>query len=412
VEQRSDCVGFDSSIIVSPKVWEATGHVENFTDPLAECRGCHSRLRADHLLEKTLNAEEVAGMSLEEATAAMGKEACKCPVCGERDFAPVRDFNLLFSTQVGPAGDSSSKAYLRPETAQGILMNYHTVQNTMRLKLPFGIGQTGKSFRNEISPGQFIFRTREFEQCELEYFCLPEEAGQWHQHWIDQARLFLLKHGLREDNTRLHVHAGDELAHYADASIDIEYRFAHGWGELWGIANRTDYDLKRHAAASGKAMTLVDPSTNQKLHPYVIEPAVGLDRLVLAFLTDALRYEEPREGESEGRWVLGLHPALSPVNYAVMPLVKKEPLLGISKDILKKLNGCGIATDFDMAGSIGRRYRRQDEAGTNFCVTVDYQSGEDGTVTVRDRDTMEQERLPIDQLLEQAVQLQAHAELM
>jgi len=402
VERREDCVGFDSSIILSPKVWEATKHVDNFTDPLTECRQCHSRCRVDHLLEKILPESTVAGLCLDGLNNAMVEHNIACPMCGAQDFAPARQFNLLFTTNLGAADDSSSLAYLRPETAQGMLTNYHIVQKTMRLKLPFGIGQTGKAFRNEISPGQFIFRMREFEQCELEFFCQPDEAPEWHAHWVDECRKWLLRYGLKEESIRIHKHEGDELAHYAAASSDIEFHFPHGWGELWGVANRTDFDLRCHAEASGQAMHIEHGPKNEKVYPFVIEPAVGLDRLVYAFLSEAYEIETLPDGKT--RSVLRLHPALAPSTFAVLPLQKKPPLMEKAAQVFKALAAVS-RVDFDEAGSIGRRYRRQDEAGTPFCVTVDYESLEGGTITIRDRDSMLQERLSMDELLAKAAML-------
>ena len=373
VQDRDDMVGLDAAILMHPKTWEASGHTANFADMLVDCRNtkCGRRLRADHI------------------------ENGKCPGCGGTAFTEARAFNLMLRTALGAMEDSSSTVYMRPETAQGIFVNFSNVMDSTHRKLPFGIGQIGKSFRNEITPGNFTFRTREFEQMEIEYFCRPEQAPERYEHWIQTRLQWYLDLGMTQDKLRLRPHANDELAHYAAGCTDIEYLFPFGWSELEGIANRTDYDLKQHAQFSGKDLMYRDPVTNEKFYPYVIEPSGGCDRGTLAFLVDAYNEEQVKD---DVRVVLKFHPRLAPVKVAVFPLLKKNPeLVRIAKELktgLQKQWNCV----YDDTGAIGKLYRRQDEIGTPFCITVDVQSLEDQQVTVRSRDTMAQERVPLDRV--------------
>jgi glycyl-tRNA synthetase len=369
VQERDDMVGQDASILMHPRVWEASGHVAGFTDPLVDCKVCRQRFRADHL------------------------EGDKCPACGG-ELTEARQFNLMFKTFMGPVEDSAAVVFLRPETAQGIFVNFNNVQTTTRMKLPFGIAQIGKSFRNEITPGNFTFRTREFEQMEIEYFVKPGTDERIHQEWIDRRFQWYIDLGITPERLRLRPHDPDELAHYARGCSDIEYYFPMGWSELEGIANRTDFDLKRHMEYSGANLEYFDQETNEHYVPFVIEPSAGADRGTLAFLLDAY-HEEPDKDET--RVVLKFHRALAPYKVAVLPLSKKEPLTALSREIMQELRKYWMI-DYDESKSIGRRYRRQDEIGTPYCVTVDFQSLEDKMVTVRDRDTMEQERIPIAEL--------------
>ncbi|MGH2752224.1 MAG: glycine--tRNA ligase [Actinomycetota bacterium] len=380
VHSRDDVVGLESSILMSPKVWEASGHVATFTDPLVECTNCHKRFRADHI-------------DLDKA----------CPNCGQGPaWTEPRQFNLMFKTHMGPVEDSAHVAYLRPETAQGMFVDFMTVQQTARKKIPFGIAQQGKSFRNEITPGNFVFRTREFEQMEMEFFVKPGTDEQWHRYWLDERMNWYLDLGLAKGNLRLRQHDADELSHYAKETYDIEYDFpAMGWSELEGIANRTDFDLKAHAAHSGEDLSYYDSETDERFVPYVIEPAVGVERPTFAFLIDAYREEEAptASGKLEKRTVLKIDKRLSPYKVAVLPLSKNVDLAPPSEKLAADVRKHFVC-DFDVTGSIGRRYRRQDEVGTPFCVTFDFDSLEDNQVTVRDRDSMEQERIPIEGLVE------------
>jgi glycyl-tRNA synthetase len=357
---------------MSPKVWEASGHLKNFTDPLVDCKKCKRRWRQDKLEDPT-----------------------KCPECSG-ELTEARNFNLMFKTFMGPVEDAGAVVYMRPETAQGIFVNFKNVQTSSRLKPPFGIGQIGKSFRNEITPGNFTFRTREFEQMEMEFFVPPGEDDHWYRYWIDQRKQWYLDNGIKSENIRIREHAKDELAHYAKGCSDVEYLYPWGWDELEGIANRTDFDLKTHQEHSGKDLTFFDEQTKQKYLPYVIEPAAGADRATLAFLLDA--YEEEVKPNGEERVVLHFHPKIAPVKAAILPLVKKDGLPEIAKEIEEELREF-YNTFYDDSGAIGRRYYRQDEVGTPFCITVDYQSKEDQTVTLRHRDSMEQERVKIADLL-------------
>lgn len=392
-------VGLDSAIFMNPKTWEASGHLAGFTDPLIDCKECKTRHRADKLIEEWAheNGKEVIadGMSDEELIKYMDDNNINCPNCGKHNFTEIRKFNLMFKTFQGVTEDKQATVYLRPETAQGIFVNFKNVQRTTRKKMPFGIAQIGKSFRNEITPGNFIFRTREFEQMELEFFCKPGEDLKWQEYWKNYCKEFLINLGMTEENLRLRDHSKEELSHYSKATTDIEYKFPFGFGELWGIADRTDFDLKCHARVSGEDMTYIDQETNERYVPYCIEPSVGCDRMALAFLCDA--YTEEKIDEKDTRIVLKLHPFLAPIKIAVLPLSKKlseeatELYMDLSKD---------FKCDFDETASIGKRYRRQDEIGTPYCVTYDFDSKEDGCVTVRNRDTMEQERIEISKLKE------------
>lgn len=390
-------VGLDSAILMNPKTWVASGHVGNFNDPMIDCKQCKARHRADKLIEGAL-AEKgielvVDGLSFDEMARLIQEHGIACPECGAKDFTDIRQFNLMFKTFQGVTETSTNEIYLRPETAQGIFVNFKNVQRTMRKKIPFGIGQIGKSFRNEITPGNFTFRTREFEQMELEFFCKPGEDLNWFEYWRNYCYSWLLGLGMHEGNIRLRDHSAEELSHYSNATSDIEYKFPFGWGELWGVADRTDFDLKRHMEHSGEDFHYLDPETNEKYVPYCIEPSLGADRVTLAFLIDA--YDEENLGDGDGRTVLRFHPALAPIKAAVLPLSKK-----LSEEAFKVFEHLSkdFYCDFDESGSIGKRYRRQDEIGTPYCVTYDFDSQIDGQVTVRERDSMEQIRMPISEL--------------
>lgn len=399
VQESPYNVGLDCAILMNPEVWVASGHVGGFSDPLMDCKDCKTRYRADKLIEDDMKSKGndsplVDGWSNEKLLDYIKDNNVKCPACKSKNFTDIRQFNLMFKTHQGVTEDSKTEIYLRPETAQGIFVNFKNVQRTTRKKLPFGIGQIGKSFRNEITPGNFIFRIREFEQMELEFFCRPGEDMEWFVYWKDFCKNFLLNLGVNAQNIKLRDHSQKELSHYSNATTDIEYLFPFGWGELWGIASRTDYDLKCHMEQSGQDLMYMDPVTNEKLVPYCIEPSVGADRITLAFLVDA--YEEEEIGEGDTRVVLKLHPALAPFKAAVLPLSKKlsEGSLKVYDELLKH-----FMVDYDEAGSIGKRYRREDETGTPFCITYDFDSETDNSVTVRDRDTMEQIRMPINELV-------------
>ncbi len=371
VSERDDVVGLDAAILMHPRVWEASGHVENFSDPLVECRQCHRRFRQDQL------------------------ETDVCPVCGG-DFTEPRRFNLMFRTFMGPVEDSSNEVFLRPETAQGIFVNFQNVQTATRKKLPFGIAQIGKAFRNEITPGNFTFRTREFEQMEIEFFVKPGTDEEWLQQWVQDRFNWYVSYGIRGENLRLREHAGDELAHYAKATYDIEYRFPWGWGELEGIADRTDFDLGRHTQYSGEDLSYFDDEIHERYTPYVIEPSGGVDRATLAFWLDS--YDEEPDGK-DTRTVLHFHRSLAPVTVAVLPLSRNERLAPTARSVYDLVRR-RFRAQFDDAQSIGRRYRRQDEIGTPYCVTVDFDTIDDQAVTIRDRDTMAQERIPVSRLLD------------
>lgn len=392
-------VGIDAAIIMNPKTWEATGHLAGFSDPLIDCKGCKTRYRADNLIEEYQQKHNlpntVASMTDKEMSQYIVEKQIHCPVCGKCDFTDIRKFNLMFKTFIGVTENSTNTVYLRPETAQGIFVNFKNVCRTTRRKVPFGIGQIGKAFRNEITPGNFIFRQREFEQMELEFFCKPDTDLEWFAYWKNFCKQWLLDLGMKEENLRLRDHDQDELCFYSKATTDFEVKFPFGWGELWGIADRTDYDLTRHQNASGQSLDYLDPATGEKYIPFVIEPSLGVDRAFLAFLSNA--YDEEVVGENDIRVVLHLHPELAPMKAAVLPLSKKlsEKATEIYGDLLKE-----FSCDYDEAGSIGKRYRRQDEIGTPFCVTVDFDTETDGCVTVRDRDTMQQERVSLAELKE------------
>ncbi|MDO5649521.1 MAG: glycine--tRNA ligase [Gallicola sp.] len=391
-------VGLDAAILMNPSVWEASGHLGGFSDPLIDCKECKSRFRADkiiedHYQEKGVEVSGLDGKTGEELVSMIDEEGINCPDCGAHNFTDIRKFNLMFKTFQGVTEESTDEIYLRPETAQGIFVNFKNVQRSSRKKVPFGIGQIGKSFRNEITPGNFIFRTREFEQMELEFFCQPGEDLKWFEYWREKCYTFLTSLGAKEERLRYRDHGPEELSFYSKATTDIEYLYPSGWGELWGIADRTDYDLKQHMEFSGKDLTYQDPITNEKYVPYCIEPSVGVDRMFLLFLADA--YEEETLEDGTERTVLHLHPALANYKAAILPLTKKlsEKSDEIYGELSKYFN-----IDTDVSGSIGKRYRRQDEAGTPYCITVDFDTLEDDTVTIRDRDTMEQKRVKIEEL--------------
>ena len=393
-------VGLDSAIIMNPQTWVASGHLGGFSDPLMDCKVCKSRHRADKLIEEYAfeNKEDInpAGWSDEEMYNFIKEKHIVCPDCGSADFTNIRKFNLMFKTFIGVTEDSSNTVYLRPETAQGIFVNFKNVARSTRKKMPFGVGQIGKSFRNEITPGNFVFRTREFEQMELEFFCKPGTDMEWFQYWRSFCAQWLYDLGMREEDLRLRDHSPEELCFYSKGTTDIEFLFPFGWGELWGIADRTDYDLTQHQNTSGENMEFFDQETGEKYVPYVVEPSLGADRVALAFLVEAYDEEVVDAEKNDVRVVLHLHPALAPVKAAVLPLSKKLSDAAEAK-VFDKL--CGkFNVDFDDAGSIGKRYRRQDEIGTPFCICYDFESEEDGCVTVRDRDTMEQVRMPIDEV--------------
>ena len=399
VQERDDMVGLDAAILMHPDVWKASGHVSSFTDPMVDCKQCKRRFRADHLVEELRTDEDAVQRTPEELKSLeRALEGVVCPECGG-ELTPMRQFNMMFKTFMGPVEDTAAVVYLRPETAQGIFVNFKNVLNSTRKKLPFGIAQIGKSFRNEITPGNFIFRTREFEQMEIEYFTKPEEAEQWHKYWLEERFNWYVNLGIKRENLRLRPHREDELAFYAKACSDVEYLFPIGWSELEGIANRTDYDLKSHMAASGKDLTYFDEETQASVTPYVIEPSGGVDRTLLAFLSDA--YEEIAGGRGEAgaevEVVLRLDPRLAPIKAAVLPLSKKGGLPEMALKLYEELRKC-FSVDYDEARSIGRRYRRQDEIGTPWCITIDFDTLEDQAATIRDRDTMEQVRIPLAQI--------------
>ncbi len=397
VQESPYNVGLDCAIIMNPKTWEASGHLGGFSDPLMDCKVCRTRHRADKLIEDYVAAnglnDNPAGWTNEQMSDYIKEKHITCPDCGSGDFTDIRKFNLMFKTYQGVTEDSSSELYLRPETAQGIFVNFKNVARTTRRKLPFGVCQIGKSFRNEITPGNFTFRTREFEQMELEFFCRPGTDLEWFRYWKTYCAEFLYSLGMQRDNLRLRDHDPEELCFYSKATTDFEYLFPFGWGELWGIADRTDYDLSQHQKFSGESMEYFDSETNEHFIPYVIEPSLGADRVALAFLIDA--YDEETIGEGDVRTVLHLHPALAPFKAAVLPLSKKlsEKATEVYTQLAKE-----FCVDFDDAGSIGKRYRREDEIGTPFCICYDFDSEQDGCVTIRDRDTMEQIRLPINEV--------------
>ncbi len=392
VQENKYNVGLDAAILMNPQTWVASGHVGGFSDPKMDCKECKTRHRADDLIED-FDGTNVAGWSNEQMTDYINEHQIPCPNCGKHNFTEIRQFNLMFKTFQGVTEDSKNELYLRPETAQGIFVNFANIARTTRKKLPFGVCQVGKSFRNEITPGNVIFRVREFEQMELEFFCKPGTNLVWFDYWRSYCRDFLYALGIKEENLRLRDHDPKELAFYSKGTTDFEYLFPFGWGELWGIADRTDYDLNQHIKESGQALDYFDPTDNTRYVPYVIEPSLGVERLFLATVVEA--YDEEQLDEKDSRVVMRFHPYLAPFKAAVLPLSKK---LSDKADAVREQLAKDFMVDFDDAGSIGKRYRRQDEIGTPFCVTYDFDSVEDGCVTVRDRDTMQQERVKIDEL--------------
>lgn len=402
VQESKYNVGLDAAILMNPQTWVASGHIGGFSDPLMDCKECKTRHRADNLIED-FDGTNVAGWTNQQMTDYIKEKNIVCPNCGKANFTDIRQFNLMFKTFQGVTEDSKSEIYLRPETAQGIFVNFANIQRTSRKKIPFGVAQVGKSFRNEITPGNFIFRVREFEQMELEFFCKPGTDLEWFSYWRTYCKNFLLNIGLKEENIRLRDHSPEELCFYSKATTDFEYLFPFGWGELWGVADRTDYDLKQHIKTSGKSLEYFDPETNEKYVPYVIEPSLGVERLFLSIVTEAYDEEELVTVDKNGnekkeiRTVMHFHPALAPFKACVLPLVKKltPKALEVYEMLSKK-----FVVDFDETGTIGKRYRRQDEIGTPFCITYDFDTLEkDNCVTVRDRDTMEQERVSINDLV-------------
>ncbi len=402
VQESEYNVGLDAAILMNPQTWVASGHVGGFSDPLIDCKACKARFRADKLVEDHARASGAAiegldGWSHPQLEEYIRAQGVPCPECGKSDFTGIRQFNLMFKTFQGVTEDSKAELYLRPETAQGIFVNFKNVQRTTRKKIPFGIAQIGKSFRNEITPGNFIFRIREFEQMELEFFCEPGTDLEWFRYWKDFCYKFLLDLGMKPELLRLRDHTKEELSHYSNATTDFEFMFPFGWGELWGVADRTDFDLKQHQQHSGQNMEYTDPATNEKYIPYCIEPSLGADRVTLAFLCNAYHEETVADvnGNEDTRVVMKFHPALAPFKAAVLPLTKKQA--DQAAELRAELSR-HFAVDFDIPGSIGKRYRRQDEIGTPFCITVDFDTEEDGSATIRDRDTMEQIRLPLDKI--------------
>lgn len=411
VQESPYNVGLDAAILMNPKTWVASGHVGGFSDPLIDCKGCQSRFRADKLIEDYIQEQNlpeavVDGWSNKEMESYIAEHGIKCPDCGKTEFTSIRQFNLMFKTFQGVTEETSAELFLRPETAQGIFVNFKNVQRTSRKKVPFGIAQIGKSFRNEITPGNFTFRTREFEQMELEFFCKPGTDLEWFKYWKDYCWNFLLSLGMKEDKVRMRDHSPEELSHYSAGTTDIEYLFPFGWGELWGIADRTDFDLRSHNDVSGESMYYVDPDADQSLPkddpqrryiPYCIEPSLGADRVALAFLVNAYHEETLTDdkGKEDTRVVMKFHPALAPFKAAILPLTKKqsEEATALYTELSKH-----FMIDYDAAGTIGKRYRREDEIGTPYCICVDFDTAEDGCVTIRDRDTMEQIRIPMDQV--------------
>ena len=391
VQETPYNVGLDSAILMNPETWVASGHLGGFSDPLMDCKACKTRHRADNLIED-FDGTNPAGWTNEQMMDYIREKGITCPECGKSDFTDIRQFNLMFKTFQGVTEDSKAELYLRPETAQGIFVNFASIQRTSRKKVPFGVGQIGKSFRNEITPGNFIFRVREFEQMELEFFCKPGTDLEWFQYWRSYCKNFLLSLGIKEENLRLRDHDAEELCFYSKATTDFEYLFPFGWGELWGIADRTDYDLTQHQNHSGKSLEYFDPDDNTKYIPYVIEPSLGVERLFLSIVTEAYDEELIDAEKNDVRTVMHIHPALAPVKACILPLVKKlkEPAGELYAQLAKK-----FVVEYDEAGAIGKRYRRQDEIGTPFCITYDFDTLEDGCVTVRDRDSMQQERVAI-----------------
>ncbi|MFA6305310.1 MAG: glycine--tRNA ligase [Candidatus Gracilibacteria bacterium] len=399
VREREDVIGLDSAILMNPKVWEASGHVTSFSDPLMDCKNCKERIRGDKLIEESLGIEAAAGKTLKQIGEIIAEHKLKCPKCGKSDFTEPRSFNLMFRTHQGVIEETSTAIYLRPETAQGIFTNFKNVIQTCRAKVPFGIAQIGKSFRNEITPGNFTYRTREFEQMEIEYFVSPKDKKEIKRIFDDWKKVcwdWYLNLGIKKENLRFREHEKDELSHYSSMTFDIEFNFPFGWGELMGLAYRGDYDLTQHSKFSGKDLSYLDPFTNEKYIPHVIEPSFGADRTLLITLIDA--YDED-EVDGEKRTVMRFNPKIAPVKAAIFPLMKKDELTGIAKEIYNTLKK-KFDIEYDDSGAIGKRYRRQDEIGTPFCVTVDYDTIKDQTVTIRERDSMKQERVKISKLEE------------
>ena len=399
VQENVYNTGLDSAILMNPRTWKASGHLSGFSDPLMDCRNCKTRHRADNLIEDYCKKHgmdvKVEAMDNDAMEAFIAEHKIVCPACGKSDFTPIRKFNLMFKTFQGVTEDSVNTVYLRPETCQGIFVDFKNVQRSTRMRVPFGVGQIGKSFRNEITPGNFIFRVREFEQMELEFFCKPGTDLEWFDYWENFCKQWLLSIGLKEENIRLRAHSPEELVFYSKATTDFEYLYAFGWGELWGIADRTDYDLTQHQNESGESMEYTDPATGEKYIPYVVEPSLGVERTVLAVLTDAYDEQVLDAEKNDVRTVLHLHPFLAPYKAAILPLQKN--LADKAQELYAEL-AKSFSVTYDVTGSIGKRYRRQDEIGTPCCITVDFQTLEDGTVTVRDRDSMEQIRINIDEL--------------
>ncbi len=396
IDQHPLNVGMDAAILMNPAVWKASGHLDTFSDPLMDCRNCKTRHRADKLIEEVTNQEfDVSAMTTEDMEAYIKNEKIACPNCGSHDFTPIRHFNLMFKTFQGVTEDSSNIVYLRPETAQGIFVNFKNVMRSMRLKLPFGIGQIGKSFRNEITPGNMIFRTREFEQMELEFFCKPGEDLKWYQYWLDASFDFCVNLGVKAENLRIRDHSAEELSHYSVATADIEYQFPWGFDEIWGVADRTDFDLKQHQEHAKESFEVIDPETNERFIPYCVEPSVGVERLMLMVMIEA--YDIETLDNDDTRIVMRFKPELAPFQVAVLPLSRK--LAPEASEVYHKLLKTFRAT-YDETASIGKRYRRQDAIGTPYCVTFDFDSLEDQKVTVRHRDSMEQTRVDIDQLID------------
>jgi len=398
VQENPHNIGLDSSILLNSSVWQASGHVVNFNDPLIDCKGCKMRHRADHLIEAYAAKKKLdikpEGMENEEMIAIINDKGINCPHCGKHDFTSIRKFNMMFKTHQGVTEESKTELYLRPETAQGIFVNFQNIKRTTRRKIPFGVAQTGSTFRNEITPGNFIFRTREFEQMELEFFCKPGTDLEWFDYWKQYCYDFLIELGINAENLRMRDHSESELSHYSKATTDFEYKFPFGWGELWGIADRTDFDLKSHQEASGQSMTVAEEGEEPYI-PYVIEPSLGVGRLLLVALIDA--YDEEVIDEKDTRIVLRLHHTLAPYKAAILPLSKKlaDECAPIYEQLCKH-----FMCDYDETGSIGKRYRRQDEVGTPYCVTIDFDTAQDNAATVRERDSMKQERIAIDKLVE------------
>jgi glycyl-tRNA synthetase len=403
VQKRRDMVGLDAGILMHPRVWEASGHVVNFNDPLVDCKTCKARFRADHLLEDKLGIENAEAMSPDEMSAIIREKNLACPNCGNRTLTDARQFNMMFSTTIGPVSESANKVYLRPETAQGIFVQYKNLINTQRVKLPFGVGQIGKAFRNEITPGNFIFRVLEFEQMEIEYFVKPDEAPEKFDEWVQAMQQWIDLIGLKPEHVRVREHAKEELSHYSARTIDYEYLFpgSMGWKELYGLANRTDFDLRQHQEHSGEDLRFFDQAANERYLPYVIEPTFGVDRTFLTVMVDAYDEEETVDvnGKADKRTVLRLAPRLAPYKAAILPLAKKPELTKVAWELFETIQDeTGALVDYDETANIGKRYRRQDEIGTPFCVTVDFDTLEDGAVTIRDRDTMDQQRVPMSEV--------------